>query len=107
MTGLAIQKTEGIKELQEALDVMFSLSLHMTSILKDGYQASDIPAIIEVFTKDEEFKKKFSLAMDGIGKVPEELKDLDFKEKIEIAVGAILFVPKFVEVLRKGKTQSV
>lgn len=102
MTEALAIKPLGIKELKDTIEALLEVSLKITSVLKDGYQASDLAVIFELFTKDEEMKKKIALAYDGISKVGGEVKDLDISEGIELTIAFIQYVPKFITALKKG-----
>lgn len=92
---------QGIKEVKEVTAAIMEISVGIASVLKDGYQASDIAALFKAFAEDEGFKKKLGEAADGISKVPAELKDLDWNERIELSTVMLQFVPKIIDALRK------
>lgn len=94
---------QGIKELKEVIEALMEISLRMGSVLKDGYQPSDLALIFQLFAKDEILKKKISEAYDGISKVGAELKDMDPKEGIELSIVLLQFIPKFIDIFKKDK----
>lgn len=97
------QQVAGVKELKEAIEAILEISLKIGSVLKDGYQPSDLGAIFELFSKDSEMKNKIALAYDGISKIGGEVKDLEIAEGVEIAIALIQYVPKFIEMFKKVK----
>ena len=103
MNEVSVIKPLGIKELKDTIEALLEVSLKITSVLKDGYQATDLALIFELFTKDEEMKKKIALAYDGISKVGGEVRDIDISEGIELTVSMIQYVPKFIAALQKDK----
>lgn len=101
-TVLTVEK-QGIKELKESVEAIMEISLRFASVLKDGYQASDLSVLFELFSKDEILKKKIHEAYEGITKVGGEIKDLDTKESIELAVVLLQFIPQILDLFKKDK----
>jgi hypothetical protein len=92
-------KMEGVKETKEALLGIIVLGAFVAERAKDGLQLNDLGALIEKFTKDEEFKAKLQAAVDGIDKVPAEVKDLSIAEMFELAT----VLPALIEVIDSMK----
>ena len=99
MTELAAK--QGIKETKEVIEAVLEISLKLTAILKDGYQSSDIMQILQIFTEDKLIRQKLSDAYQGLSKIKDESKDIDFAEGFELFQAMAMYVPKFVEVIKK------
>ena len=65
----------GIKDTQEALSLIFALGKAVKAASKDGFGADDLTRLIPVI-------KYVSPAVDGMGNIPKEIKDLS-KEEIK------------------------
>ena len=94
---------QGVKELQEAIEAILEISIKIGSVLKDGYQPADLALVFDLFAKDEEMKKKIAAAYDGISKIGGEVKDIDIHEGIELTIAIVKFLPKFLDIFKKGK----
>jgi len=68
----------GIKELKEAVIFGVALANVVDEELRDGFQASDLFAVVPTLTKAP-------AAIAGAGEIPAELKDLDSNERTELA----------------------
>lgn len=101
--GLVTKSKVGVQDLKEAIEAVLEMSVKITSVLKDGYQASDLAVIFELFSKDEEMKNKIAKAYDGISKIGGEVSDIDASEGIELSIALLLYIPKFLDALKKGK----
>lgn len=75
----------GIKETKEALIGAMVLGVFVAARLKDGAQLDDALALGQKFVGDAEFKAKVMAAIEGIDKVPAEVKDISFAEILELA----------------------
>lgn len=95
------QEKLGIKETKEALDGLNSLSEEIVSLAKDGIQMGDAVKLAEDIMLKPEFKAKLAAAIEGIQKVPAEIKDIDFAEGIELAQFEYEGVKKILEALKK------
>lgn len=91
----------GIKETKEAIVGVNELSLVLIDRLKDGYQSSDLTALVQKLLMDAQFKKVLEDAAKGINDVPKELKDLSLTEGVEIVKLQMEFVPKILAALKK------
>jgi hypothetical protein len=92
--------SEGIKELKELLVAVNEVSLVLVKLLKDGIQLSDGMELVGKLVGDEEFKSKLAAAVEGITKLPAEIKDLDLQEGLELATVEIAFIPALVAALK-------
>lgn len=101
--GEVAKQAQGIKELKETTEALMEIMIRIASVLKDGYQPSDLAFIFELFSKDEILKKKLADAYDGISKVGGEVKDLDLKEGIELSIVLLQFIPKIIDLFKKEK----
>lgn len=101
--AVVIKPAASVTELKEVIEAVLEVSIKITSVLKDGYQPADLAVIFELFSKDSEMKNKIAKAYDGISKIGGEVHDLDASEGIELAIAIMLYVPKFIEALKKGK----
>ena len=93
--------THGIKETKEALVGLNEVSILIAKRLKDGAQASDIPALLEDLKKDPEVISKLEAARDNIAAVPAEIKDLQLSEGMELGVVQASYVPKLIAAFKK------
>jgi len=75
----------GIKETKEALIGAMALGVFVAARLKDGAQLDDALALGQKFVGDADFKAKVMAAIEGIDKVPAEVKDISFAEVLELA----------------------
>lgn len=75
----------GVKETKEALVAFAVLGAFVAARLKDGAQLDDALALGQKLIGDAEFKGKVMAGIEGIDKVPSEVKDLQLSEVLEIA----------------------
>ena len=66
-------------------------------------EPADLALVFDLFAKDEEMKKKIAAAYDGISKIGGEVKDIDIHEGIELTIAIVKFLPKFLDIFKKGK----
>jgi hypothetical protein len=90
-----------VKETTEAVVGLLNLTIVIAGLLKDGPQWSDAVALVEKFTNDAEFKNSLVQAIDGISKVPDELKNLTVAEALEIVKVLVDKGPALVGALNK------
>lgn len=86
----------GVKETKEALLALVLLGKFVADRLKDGAQIDDALALGQKLL-DEEFKSKVMAGVDGIDKVPAEIKDLKLAEIFELAQ----VIPELLAILQK------
>jgi len=91
----------GIKELGEAMDGVFLLSLFIAVRMKDGIGWDDAKAIADKFKNDPEFTAALKAAYDGWKDIPAEAKDISLFEGIELGKKVMDFVPKFLDAVKK------
>lgn len=91
----------GVKETKEALAGLNQLLLVLVPLLKDGVQVGDALAILDKWKSDDALKAALLAAVDGVGKVPDEIKDLDLSEGLDLAMVQIQFMPKLIEAFSK------
>ena len=74
-------ETKSIKETKELLAGLGEVAVAAKKIAKDGkVSADDLTVLMDLALKAE----KLSAAVQGVGEVPAELKDLDEAEVMEI-----------------------
>lgn len=95
------QEKIGIKESKELLDGLNEIAIEIIQISKDGLQVSDAAQVVEDLIKKPEFKAKLQAAVEGVSKVPAEIKDLDLSEGFELAQFEYEGVKKIMEELKK------
>ena len=88
----------GIKELKEVIVAANEIALIGAKLAKDGLSLSDAPAL---FTELMAKRSELQAAIEGIGQVAAEVKDVDLQEGIEIAMIQIAYLPKLAEALKK------
>jgi len=91
----------GIKETKELLDGLNELSLEIISVAKDGLQVKDAAQIVMDIMMKPEFKDKLAKAIDGVGIIPQEIKDIDLEEGVELVKFEYDGVKKIMEALKK------
>ena len=90
----------GINETMEALGGLNALTLFIISQAKDGISLQDGVALVEKIMLDPEFKAKLAAAVEGINKVPAELKDLDLMESFALGKYEFEQVQEIVKALK-------
>lgn len=96
-----MSEAQGIKETKEVLALVNSLSLLIISKAKDGVQVQDGMDIASALFSDGEIKTAVAAAVDGITKVPAELRDLNAQEITELVVMEAMLVPQIIAALKK------
>jgi hypothetical protein len=87
----------GIKESKELLKGVVVLSAILIEKLKDGFQVSDLPTILSRLGYDNDVRA----ALDGIGAIPSELKDLSLEESMELAMTLLSGAPLIINKLKQ------
>jgi hypothetical protein len=90
---------EGIKETKEALLAVVVLGAFVAERAKDGLKLDDLSALVTKFVTDPEFKTKLEMGVQGIDKVPAEVKDMTFVEVLELAQ----IIPDILEIFKSMK----
>lgn len=90
----------GIKETMEMLEGLNELSLFVIQKSKDGLQAKDGVELVEKLLLDADFKSKLSVAIEGINKVPAEIKDLDLNESFQLGKYEFEKIQEMVKALK-------
>ncbi len=89
-------KKKGIKETRELIMALLGpkgLAVLLTKTFKDGFQVSDLVTIMTTLSLDPTFRD----AIEGIQKLPEEVKDIDLAEGIELAEIALKAIPAIIQ----------
>jgi len=73
----------GLKETKEMMVMGFALAAMLKGELKDGFQVADLMAILEKGLTPE-FMAMVKMAVEGMGEIPAEAKDLDLFEGLEL-----------------------
>jgi hypothetical protein len=92
--------SKGIEETKEALVALNEVSLKLIKVFGDGFQVSDVGAILELVMGDSEVKSAVVKAFEGYKAVPEELKDVSVLEASELLVLQAGYLPKIVDALK-------
>lgn len=74
----------GIKETQEALEAVISLSKVIVKLGADGYDLGDVVALGSLIVSDEKFRGQLIEGVQGVSKLAEELKDLEGAEVVQL-----------------------
>lgn len=77
-----------VKESKEALVAVVLLVKEISKAAKDGLDLSDAVALGSKFVADEKFREKLVKGVQGIDKLPAELKDIAASEALEL-LGAL------------------
>ena len=91
----------GIKETKEVLEGINTIAEEIISVAKDGIQIKDAAQIVEDLITKPEFKQKLVNMVEGINKVPAELKDLDLMEGVDLIKFEYDGVKRVLEALKK------
>lgn len=75
----------GVKETKEAILALVILGKFVADRAKDGVQLDDALALAQKFAADEAFKAKVMAGVEGLDKIPAEVKDLKLAELLELA----------------------
>jgi hypothetical protein len=92
-------KMADIKEAKEALIGVNELVGLFIDVMKDGLDWSDIGTIYDTLLNDERFSGIMERALEGIGKVKDEVIDLDIAETIELSSLQLSYIPSHFQKL--------
>ncbi len=76
----------GNKETKEALIGVIALSALLAKKFKDGVQFKDFTEMYSEIKDDPEFVAKMKEAYEGIGAVPDEVRDFDLEETFDLLI---------------------
>ena len=82
-----------IKNIMEVLDAVEVIGVPAKAALKDGLDAGDLPKLLEIAKSYQ----KLIDAIDGIGEVIDEAKDIDTAEAAIIASKVLSVIKKIKE----------
>jgi hypothetical protein len=82
-----------VKNILEVLEAIEVLAIPAKQALKDGLDASDLPKLLEIVKQHQ----KLIDAVEGIGEVVDEAKDISEEEAVQIAVKVIGLFKKIKE----------
>ncbi len=85
------------KELKEAVVGLLVLATFIAERAKDGLKLDDAVALVTKFQTDAVFAQALKDAVEGVGKIPEEVKDLDLAKTLDLIV---YLVPKILDVVQ-------
>jgi hypothetical protein len=91
----------GVKETKEAIMGLIVLGAFVAERAKDGLKMDDVTAAIAKFMTDAEFKAQLTAAVDGIDKIPAEIKDMNLAEIFELAQ----VIPQILDLLSAVKAK--
>jgi 3-deoxy-D-arabino-heptulosonate 7-phosphate (DAHP) synthase len=92
-----VEEKRDIKEMKEMIVGVMEMGLMMAELFKDGVQASDFMEMFMRLKDDPRYLEAFK----GMKEVPAEAKDLDLQEGMELAMMMMMYVPKYVEAMKK------
>jgi hypothetical protein len=95
------KNTLGIEETKEVLIAANEIGLVVVKHVKDGVQATDIPAIVVELFNSDDFKQAIAKAVENVTLVPKEIADISLAEGLELAKEQIAYVPKLLAALKK------
>lgn len=87
----------GVQETKEVLVALDVLALDVVKVIKKHL---GMPEILALVLADEDLKSAIAKAVDGVSKVPAELKDLSLAEAIELAMDQAKSVPALLAALK-------
>lgn len=73
-----------VKESKEALIATVAIGKLVIELAKDGIDFGDAVAVGSKLIADEKFRSKLTAGVQGIDKIPAELKDLAASEALEL-----------------------
>ena len=82
-----------VKNIIEVLEAVKVIGVPAKQALKDGVDASDLPKLLEVVKKYQVLVD----AIDGVGEVVEEAKDIDSQEAVQVVLKAFEVVKSIKE----------
>jgi len=85
----------GIKELEEAVDLLIELLPLFMKLGADGIDLSDGIALVEEFKKRPELVEHIRKAVEGATKIPQEIGDISFKEAFDLGSKLVYALPRF------------
>jgi len=88
---------QSVKETKEAGLGLILIAALIKKELGNGFQLSDIVAVGTKIASDSELQEKLKAALEGIGSVPAEIKDISVMEGLELAT---VWVPAVLEALK-------
>jgi len=87
----------GIEELSELIKGLFAFSGHVIDALKDGFDLTDLPVILSKLGYDPEVKE----ALEGLGKIGKEVKDIDLQEGMQLGMIVMSEIPDLLKRFKK------
>ena len=91
----------GIKETKDVIIAVNELALVIIKHVRDGFQVTDIVAVITELIGTDSFKTAIADAVSNIAQVPAEIKDIDLIEGGELAICQAMYLPRILEALKK------
>lgn len=88
-------------EIKELIDAIMALSCKIALHLKDGFQWSDLPALLRDWYDDEEFSNLIKKGFLGMNKIPDEMKEISLVDGFDIAAQIIPWIQKLLVELKK------
>lgn len=73
------------KETKELLIAIYLVGLFVVQRLKDGYQKEDLDALVAEMMGDQEFRATVMSGIEGVDKIPAEVKTMAFPEYLDLA----------------------
>lgn len=91
----------GIQETEEAIEAIMDITIVIATLLKDGYQMSDITAFIAKLYGDKDLKDSIEKGFRGVSAIPKEMSDLDVSEMVRISTKVLAYIPNILSAIRK------
>ena len=73
-----------VKETKEIIEALGELIKELRVLAKDGVDWSDGIALVTKLVKEDEFRQKLVVGIQGADKIIAELKDLDGAEAVQL-----------------------
>lgn len=92
----------GIQQTRELIVGVNELAILIIGQVKDGLQLSDLGAVFAKWQTDTAFQAALLNAVQGIGEIPAEVKDVSIDEAIALAGVQLAYIPKIVAAAKKS-----
>lgn len=91
-----------VKETKEVLLGTLELVKVIAKELQDGFQVTDLVNAFAAINGDPVKKAAVEAALQNIGNVPEEIKDISLAESIDLAVTVLSQLPSLIAAFKKA-----
>jgi len=97
-----MEQAVGVKDTKEVVKAILELVKVSADLLKDGAQVQDLIAGYAALAGDPVKKAALEAALQGIGNIPAEVKDINLAEGIELLVAVAQELPGVLAAFKKA-----